>query len=312
MVKQLSKEEITTIKIMREQGYSARGIAQKLGRSDKTIKNWFKKLGLPTNLKVAGIEKKTALYPIVCKTCGERYDATRYNAKFCSDICRHSYNRKNRGVKQVCDYCNSEYKGYKLTTHCTVECKRKDFNSKRSIIINRSKCCGCGVVMIGGRRRDYCSKQCNRRHHYENNRINYVSQVRTHSIKCVECGKHKEVTYKRKKYCTDECKRKYQWRRKDAKRRFAIRTNGKVDWDISIERLIKRDGMKCYLCGDDVIKHDNTNHELYPSIEHVMPVAKGGTHTWDNVRLAHRKCNWEKSDKIITQGHTPGQRKALS
>ena len=34
----------------------------------------------------------------------------------------------------------------------------------------------------------------------------------------------------------------------------------------------------------------------YPSIDHASPVAKGGAHTWDNVRLAHRDCNSVKSD----------------
>ncbi|WP_210434349.1 HNH endonuclease [Virgibacillus sp. SK37] len=43
-----------------------------------------------------------------------------------------------------------------------------------------------------------------------------------------------------------------------------------------------------YIAGDD-----------YPSIEHVIPISKGGTHTWDNVKLAHRKCNNLKSDKVI-------------
>ena len=37
----------------------------------------------------------------------------------------------------------------------------------------------------------------------------------------------------------------------------------------------------------------------YPSVDHMIPIAKGGTHTWDNVQLAHRYCNSIKSDKFI-------------
>ena len=36
----------------------------------------------------------------------------------------------------------------------------------------------------------------------------------------------------------------------------------------------------------------------YPSIDHVIPVSKGGTHTWDNVKLAHRHCNTMKSNDL--------------
>lgn len=35
----------------------------------------------------------------------------------------------------------------------------------------------------------------------------------------------------------------------------------------------------------------------YPSIDHVIPISKGGRHSWDNVKLAHRLCNSVKSNK---------------
>ena len=35
----------------------------------------------------------------------------------------------------------------------------------------------------------------------------------------------------------------------------------------------------------------------------MFPKSKGGTHTWDNVRLAHRHCNAVKGDKLINEIH---------
>ena len=35
----------------------------------------------------------------------------------------------------------------------------------------------------------------------------------------------------------------------------------------------------------------------YPSVDHVIALANGGKHSWENVRLAHCKCNTEKSNK---------------
>lgn len=293
MVKQLSKEEITTIKIMREQGCGARTIGRKIGRSDSTIQRWFDKLGLPSNLKSAGGHNKPRVYPIVCKECGESYDAQRYNAKFCSDKCRLKHNKATILRKpRECKGCGVTFESYN-TKYCTTKCydnvmddRRRERLSKRTITIKRSKCVHCDSVMLG-RKKKYCSKDC--RYKY-----NYVSKVRMHNIKCKECGKHKEVTLKRKSFCSVDCDDRYWNRQKETNRRMAMKENGRIDWDISIERLLKRDGHKCYICDKAVIMNGDTNHDLYPSIEHVKAIANGGTHTWDNVKIAHRKCNWEK------------------
>jgi 5-methylcytosine-specific restriction endonuclease McrA len=40
--------------------------------------------------------------------------------------------------------------------------------------------------------------------------------------------------------------------------------------------------------------------DLKPTVDHVFPVSKGGTHTQDNIVLACQPCNRRKSDKIIS------------
>ena len=35
----------------------------------------------------------------------------------------------------------------------------------------------------------------------------------------------------------------------------------------------------------------------YPTLDHIIPLSKGGSHTWDNVQLAHMGCNAGKCDK---------------
>jgi 5-methylcytosine-specific restriction endonuclease McrA len=37
--------------------------------------------------------------------------------------------------------------------------------------------------------------------------------------------------------------------------------------------------------------------DSYPSIDHVRPISKGGSHTWDNVMLAHKGCNSKKGNR---------------
>ena len=35
----------------------------------------------------------------------------------------------------------------------------------------------------------------------------------------------------------------------------------------------------------------------YPSMDHIIPLVKGGYHTWDNVQLVCRGCNNKKGAK---------------
>lgn len=56
-------------------------------------------------------------------------------------------------------------------------------------------------------------------------------------------------------------------------------------------RVYERDGYVCWLCGEkvrlDVSPHANTA----ASLDHVIPVSKGGKWSMENLRTAHRSCN---------------------
>lgn len=77
------------------------------------------------------------------------------------------------------------------------------------------------------------------------------------------------------------------------------------DRSITLKELIKRDGGICQLCGKPTDGSDiNDGHigKRYPTLDHIVPLSKGGTHTWDNVQLAHMSCNARKCDRI-TEGN---------
>lgn len=55
----------------------------------------------------------------------------------------------------------------------------------------------------------------------------------------------------------------------------------------------------CQICGKpiDATAIENGHiKRLYPTIDHIIPLSKGGAHTWDNVQLAHMMCNSGKRD----------------
>jgi 5-methylcytosine-specific restriction endonuclease McrA len=121
--------------------------------------------------------------------------------------------------------------------------------------------------------------------------------------KCTECGRMFFTKRKNTETCSDKCKKHKVNRIKEIRRREKLKENGKINYNISLERLIDRDNGICQLCGEPIDKddyyYDEENNFItgnkYPSIDHIIPVIKGGTHTWDNVQLAHRHCNSIKS-----------------
>lgn len=53
---------------------------------------------------------------------------------------------------------------------------------------------------------------------------------------------------------------------------------------VSIHRVAERDHWKCAICSGAVTRANW-------SLDHVIPLSKGGPHTYENVVLAHRGCN---------------------
>ena len=54
----------------------------------------------------------------------------------------------------------------------------------------------------------------------------------------------------------------------------------------------------CGICGMPVDKSLSYPHPMSPTVDHIIPCAKGGSDDLDNLQLAHRQCNRLKSDKM--------------
>ena len=115
--------------------------------------------------------------------------------------------------------------------------------------------------------------------------------------------------YGRKKpgtYCSRRCSTKANKANTNIGHRLRKYGSGDKPRDcIKLDEVIERDNGICYICGCRTTKEDHhyrhgwfTIGDSYPTIDHVIPLAKGGTHTWDNVRLACRRCNSEKRDSV--------------
>lgn len=106
-------------------------------------------------------------------------------------------------------------------------------------------------------------------------------------------------------YCSDSCaKRVMNARAKD--KRIKKLSCIIVDKGITLERLFHKSNGVCALCGgkcnwaDHFVKDNGAfvAGATYPSIDHIMPISKGGLHEWKNIQLAHFACNSKKGDRV--------------
>lgn len=66
------------------------------------------------------------------------------------------------------------------------------------------------------------------------------------------------------------------------------------DRSILVRQLIERDGNICYLCGEYIPQRQR-------SIDHVVPLSKGGADDMSNYKLTHIKCNVDKGNDLIEE-----------
>lgn len=71
---------------------------------------------------------------------------------------------------------------------------------------------------------------------------------------------------------------------------------------VNRQAIYERDRWVCQLCRKPVARGKAVPHPKAPTIDHVVPLARGGTHEPANVQLAHYLCNSIKSDGDWTGG----------
>lgn len=138
---------------------------------------------------------------------------------------------------------------------------------------------------------------------------------------CNACGNRKPLDeYYLAKNCTlgrratcIECCRKTGSRRRAATpytyaaisaRRRARKATSEVDPTLTHEALRERDGDTCHYCGvlmDFEAGGLGVWNPRKASIEHVIPLSRGGAHTFENTVLACLECNIGKRDRTVEE-----------
>ncbi|SHH14225.1 HNH endonuclease [Desulfosporosinus lacus] len=263
-----------------------------------------------------------------CKNCEGEFESKRKTQVYCSNTCKEKWRSKNRvrepkgliNTVYTCKYCGKEYhpKTKDRKTYCSRECSYADKKAKPKV---RPKvtCAVCGKEFEGRPDKRYCSEGCKkelvRRKHREYWTSKKAADVVNEFItkNCKECGDTftTNLYASRRVFCSDKCSERNQRHtpsarlrhKRDNQTRRARLRGVKIESFNSIE-IFERDNWCCQICGEKVDAMLPHPHLMSPTLDHIIPLVKGGTHERENVQLAHFICNSRKSGQYpyLTRG----------
>ncbi len=66
-----------------------------------------------------------------------------------------------------------------------------------------------------------------------------------------------------------------------------------------ITKLMARDGSLCQLCKTCLNRHiKDESDDDYITLDHIIPISKGGTDIFSNMRLTHQRCNRRRGNVL--------------
>ena len=97
------------------------------------------------------------------------------------------------------------------------------------------------------------------------------------------------------RYCSRACARA------DLAGRRRMRKRNAYVAPVFRRKVFERDGWTCQICRRPVVRGSVVPNLRAPTLDHIIPLARGGTHEPSNVQLACFECNSRKSDTIRDQ-----------
>jgi 5-methylcytosine-specific restriction endonuclease McrA len=125
---------------------------------------------------------------------------------------------------------------------------------------------------------------------------------------CAWCGETVKWSKGQKRFCSRECRVKHYFTKGNGRfnnrastlRRRAAKVTPASEL-INPRDIYARDKWTCQLCQRRMNKRLRYPHSLSASIDHIVPLSKGGSHTWSNIQAAHLTCNLKKHTKSLGQ-----------
>lgn len=211
----------------------------------------------------------------------------RKDQTYCSRACR--WKAKNRGEVRyrLCRWCGAQFvrnnhDQWTCSHRCALASKRYAAGEFLASRVGWRTCRLCSVVYTSGAGRT-CA--CD---------LGYVHVFGDLTTFTCGCGTTWAGSRRQGRVACEDCK-------VEAKRRAGrARRAAKLAVDTEPYRTVdiyERDGWVCQLCGRKVNRQLRWPHARSVSIDHIIPLSKGGPDVPANVQCAHLGCNASKRDR---------------
>lgn len=243
-----------------------------------------------------------------CPVCNEHIQPSRRGV-YCSTRCKsRAANRRRQGSPVAdkapqateCQVCGASLVGRKNgTRYCTEPCaQRARWRRARGMEVADSReakhCAHCGgLVELDPHRKNvrFCSKRCSLNYHC----ALYASRRRPLLIRrCPVCGDAIPPTDRlTKKYCSVDC-RDQRSRSPEVVFRYVNARRARIAGASAHplpKRVLRRlRSAQCAYCG-----------QAGGTVDHLVPLSRGGQHAEGNLVPACRSCNSSKGDKLLVE-----------
>lgn len=120
------------------------------------------------------------------------------------------------------------------------------------------------------------------------------------ALECPWCGGTFTRAVFNQEYCSRACSRaayhdRSGWCGHDYKSRV-LSPELYVE-SVSRVRVFERDGWTCHICGGSIPADVKVPDRRAATLDHVVPLSRGGEHSYANVRAAHYDCNMRKGNR---------------
>jgi len=239
-----------------------------------------------------------------CPICHSMFLPKANYRKYCSPECAKKgliIKRRERGIKERYHWIEWRGQRYTQTEFCkinsiNVETFRSRINKGMTVEEAvkkefKKECPICHKLFITAKPNVICcSSTCqNRRNHgkgeYKDRRFN-----------CIVCGKEFIRNRDNAKTCSMRCSHAYCTAIRKGRYK-KLQQEGHYDYSVTLEAVYEKYKGVCNICGKKLNFDCGKFSNDYPSMDHIIPLVKGGYHTWDNVQLACRGCNNKKGAK---------------
>ena len=164
-----------------------------------------------------------------------------------------------------------------------------------------STCVVCGQVSEGVRAKRFCSPRCAGRFRaLSTPRVSERRKAAARKLARAERGKSGRWTYK-----SGRCAGCGNWftTTRSWQAFCSAACRGEREHIPSAVRIAVylRDEWRCQLCGSTVKRKASAPDPEAPTLDHIVPVSRGGTDDPGNLQLAHFLCNVKRGNKMLAE-----------